>query len=335
MNVVALDAMGGDFGPPITVEAAVMAVADGIDVILVGDEDILGAELHRWGDGAMRLRVVHAADAVAMDAPGTDARRDRGGTSLRVAAELVKRGEAQAMVSMGNTGAAMTTALAVLGRLPSVERPALGVVLPGAPAGILLLDAGANAEVRSSHLVQFAHLAAAYMKAVQRVPVPRVALLSIGEEPSKGSSIVVQAHRVLAEDEALQFIGNLEGRDLLSGKADVVVTDGFTGNVAVKLVEGLTELLFGQIRQAVIDSLDASAVEALLPALAPIAAQFHAEHYGAVPLLGVDGCVFVGHGRSDAPTVVKAIRVAHEACERGMLAALTASLRSVPGQPLG
>jgi glycerol-3-phosphate acyltransferase PlsX len=325
-NVIALDAMGGDFGPPVTVEAAVMAAAEGIEIVLVGDERALRAHLDRWGEGAASLRVVHADAAVAMDARGTDGLRAHAETSLRVAAELVKRGDAQAMVSMGNTGAAMTAALTVLGRLRAAERPALAVVLPGGPAGVLLLDAGANADPRVTLLVQHARLGSAYMRTVRGITAPRVALLSIGEESSKGSSVVLQAHAELASDPNLHFVGNLESRDLLSGRADVVVTDGFTGNVVIKLLEGLTALLLGQVRTVAAESLDKQGTATLLPALAPIASQFQAEHYGAAPLLGVNGGVFIGHGRSDAETVATAIRTAYEASERSMLKALAASL---------
>ena len=239
MTVIALDAMGGDLGPAATVGGALLAAAEGFDVALVGDETTLRAEIARRGPVPARISVVHAPDVVEMGDKGAAGVRTHRETSMYVGAELVKSGRAQALVSIGNTGAMMATALVVLGRLRGVERPALGAVLPGGPHGVLLLDVGANADARASQLLQFARLGSAYMHAMYAVATPRVALLSIGEEPSKGSSLVIETHQLLAAATDLRFIGNIESRDLVSGQADVIVTDGFTGNVALKLAEGL------------------------------------------------------------------------------------------------
>jgi glycerol-3-phosphate acyltransferase PlsX len=246
---------------------------------------------------------------------------------MYIGAELLKRGTAQALVSMGNTGAVMATALVVLGRLPGVERPALGAVLPGGPRGVLLLDVGANADARASQLVQFARLGSAYMRAMYGVAEPRVALLSIGEEPSKGSSLVVETHQLLVAAPGLRFVGNIESRDLVSGDADVIVTDGFTGNVVLKLAEGLVQLLFGTVRDAARASvLGRLGGALLLPSLRGARERLDYRQYGAVPLLGVEGVVLVGHGRSDERAVASAIRSAHRAVEQGMLSALAAAV---------
>ncbi|MEX2446019.1 MAG: phosphate acyltransferase PlsX [Dehalococcoidia bacterium] len=327
MTVIALDAMGGDLGPPATVGGALIAASEGIEVALVGHEETLTAELQRLGAASAGVRVVHAPDAVEMGDKAASGVRSHRETSLYVGAELVKRGEAQALVSMGNTGAAMATALVVLGRLRGVERPALAAVLPGGEQGVLFLDIGANADARASHLLQFARLGSAYMGAMHGLPQPRVALLSIGEEPSKGSSLVVETHQALAAAEGIRFIGNIESRDLLGGHADVIVTDGFTGNVALKLAEGLVQVLFGEMGSAARASWRGRLGGALLlPSLRSVRDRLDYRQYGAAPLLGVAGAVFVGHGRSDEGAVASALRTAQRAVEQDMLATLTAAV---------
>jgi phosphate acyltransferase len=327
MTVVALDGMGGDFAPQATVEGAVRAAAGGIEVALVGDAEALGAELNRLGGAPGGLRIVHAPDVIEMDAHAAAEARRRRESSIYVATELVKRGEAQAVVSMGNTGASMAVGLLVLGRVKGVERPALGAVLPAPSGPTLFLDVGANAEARPSHLVQFAQLGSAYMRTVYAIAEPRVGLLSIGEEATKGSSLIVETNEKMRADGRLNFIGNVEGRDVLAGTADVVVTDGFTGNVALKLMEGTVSMLFEQLRTVASQSLLAKAGGALLlPSLRGMRARFDYRQYGGVPLLGVDGGVFIGHGRSDAEAVANALRTAASAVDHGMLAALRAAI---------
>ncbi|MFA7249128.1 MAG: phosphate acyltransferase PlsX [Dehalococcoidia bacterium] len=325
--MIALDAMGGDLGPRETVGGALIAAAEGIEVTLVGDEATLRAELTRRNANPPTLHIRHASDVVAMgDHAAKEARRARE-TSMYVGTGMVRHHEADAFVTIGNTGAAMATGLVVLGRLHGVERPALSAVLPGQGGPVMLLDVGANADARSSHLVQFAHLGAAYMRSVHDIQQPRVAILSIGEEPSKGSMLVVEAHQALAAEPGLRFIGNLESRDILSGHADVIVTDGFTGNVVLKLAEGLVQLLFDEMRAAARSSWRSKIGGALLlPALRGVRARLDYRRYGAVPLLGVDGAVFVGHGRSDEAAVASAVRSAHHAVEQGMMTALRAAI---------
>ncbi len=333
MTAIALDAMGGDDAPRVTVEGALEAAAAGVEVVLVGDSEVLGHELNRLRGGAggkgggTNLRIVHAPDQVAMgDHAAREVRRQRQ-TSLYVGMELVKNGEAGALVSMGNTGAAMATALVVLGRLKGVERPALGAVIPAGDGQVLFLDVGANADARTSHLVQFAHLGSAYMQSVYGVTQPRVALLSIGEEPSKGSTLVTETHEALVQEARLRFLGNIEGRDLLTQQADVIVTDGFTGNVALKIAEGLVSYLFDQLRATAKSSLRNKAGGLLLlPSLRGVRERLDYRAHGAVPLLGVDGGVFIGHGRSDGHAVASGLLAAQRAVDRGMLAALAASI---------
>lgn len=325
--MIALDAMGGDLGPRETVGGALIAAGEGIDVTIVGDEATLRGELARRNANPSNLHIKHAPDVVEMgDHAAREVRRARQ-TSMYVGTEMVKRGEADAFVTIGNTGAAMATSLVVLGRLRGVERPALSAVLPGSHGPVMLLDVGANADARPSHLVTFAHLGAGYMRAVHGIASPRVATLSIGEEPTKGSMLVVETHETLAADPAINFAGNVESRDILTGDVEVVVTDGFTGNVVLKLAEGLVQLLFDEMRAAARASWRSKIGGALLlPALRGVRARLDYRQYGAVPLLGVDGAVFVGHGRSDEAAVASAVRSAQHAVEQGMMAAVRAAV---------
>ena len=331
-DVIALDAMGGDDAPAATVDGALLAAAEGIPVVLVGDSEVLGRELNARGGAPHGLRIVHAPDIVGMgDKAAREVRRQRE-TSLYVGTELVRDGEAAALVTMGNTGAAMATALVVLGRINGIERPALGAVIPTViDRPVMLLDVGANADARTNHLVQFAHMGSAYMRTVHGIEQPRVALLSIGEESSKGSQLVIETHEHLAKDAGVRFIGNIESRDLLSGDADVIVTDGFTGNVCLKLAEGLVAMLFEQMRSAAKSSLRSKVGGALLlPALRGVRGRLDYRVYGAVPLLGVQGGVFIGHGRSDGAAVASALRTAYQAAQGGMLRALEVSATESP-----
>jgi glycerol-3-phosphate acyltransferase PlsX len=330
MTTVALDAMGGDFAPAATVAGALAAARRGIEVVLVGDEGTLRERLAAVGDAPARPRIQHAGDVIEMGEHAALEARHRRDSSIYVGLDLVRRGEADAFVSAGNTGAVVATALVTLGRLRGVERPALGAVLP-LPAGpALLLDAGANAECRPSHLVQFAHLGSAYMHAVMGVARPRVGLLNIGEEQSKGTPVLIETHAALTASE-LRFVGNVEGRHVFAGDVDVIVTDGFTGNIMLKLSEGLIDMLFGEMRRVASQSLRARAGGMLLrPALRKMAAELDYRKYGAAPLLGVEGMVFVAHGRSDTETIANALGTAAAAARNGMMQALAA----VPAESL-
>lgn len=294
--------------PAAAVDGALAAQRAGIDVVLVGNEPTLRAELQ--GRGA-DLPVVHAADVISMDDHAADVRR-RQDASVVVASRMVKEGAASAVVSMGHSGATMASALLVLGRLKGVERPAILAAIPSRSGYTALLDVGANADCKPTYLQQFGQMGSAYVKAVWGLAEPRVALMSIGEEPHKGNELTRAAHELLAATPGIRFVGNVEGRDLLAGDVDVIVTDGFTGNVMLKLAEGEARVLFGWVREALSSSLRAKLGGALArPALRAIAARMDPAEVGAQPLLGVNGYSFIGHGSSDARAVTSALRTAH------------------------
>lgn len=301
--------------PEAAVEGALRAAADGAHVVLVGDEARLRAALEASssGAGAGHITIRHAEDVISMDDHAADVRRRRQ-SSVMVAMQLVKDGEAAAAVSMGHSGATMASALLVLGRLKGVERPAILVNIPTDKGFSALLDAGANADVKPSYLQQFAVMGSAFVSAVWDKPNPSVGLLSIGEEPHKGNEVTKAAHELLVATPGIRFHGNVEGRDVLAGTTDVIVTDGFTGNIVLKLAEGEAKVMFGWIRQALQSSLRAK-IGGLLarPALRALAKRMDPAEYGAQPLLGVDGYAFIGHGSSDARAVTSAVRVAARA----------------------
>lgn len=331
MTVVALDAMGGDRAPEATVEGALAAARGGVQVALVGDRAVLEPVIARLGGAPAGLRVVHASDAIEMGEHAAMEARTRRDSSIYVGVQLVKQGEADAFVSAGNTGAVYAIAMVLLGRLRGVERPALGAVLPLPDGPALLLDAGANAEVRASHLVQFARIGSAYMRSVYGIARPTVGLLNIGEEPTKGTPVVIEAHAALSASD-LHFIGNVEGREVFAHRADVVVADGFAGNVVLKTAEGVIDVLMTELRRTAASSWRGRIGGLLLrPALRQMATRMDYRRYGAAPLLGADGAVFVAHGRSDAQAITSAITAAAQAAERGVQGALADSVREVEG----
>jgi glycerol-3-phosphate acyltransferase PlsX len=315
---VAVDAMGGDRAPGEIVAGARSAVRElGISVVLVGDPDRIGE--------TGGLEVLPAREVIEMhEDPAKGVRRKKDSSLVR-AAEAVRDGRASAMVSAGNTGAAMASALLRLGRLPGVARPAIAtpIPVPGAEPTVLL-DAGANAECSPEWLVQFAQMGSAFARVRFGLDEPRVGLLSIGEEETKGNALVKEAHLLLASGAggpAVKFIGNVEGRDLMTDAVDVVVTDGFTGNVALKTLEGGMKFLVGAVLGA-IASLDQGVSEQVIGALAPLAGELDPDAYGGAMLLGVDGVCIISHGSSSARAIVNAIRVAGEAVAAGLVAEL-------------
>ena len=322
MLPIAVDAMGGDKAPDEIVEGAKQAVeALGVPVILVGDPDRLGE--------TGGLEVLPASEVVGMaDDPATGVRRKKDSSIVR-AAEAVRDGKASAMVSAGNTGAAMAAALLRMGRLSGVPRPAIAtpIPVPGSTPTVLL-DAGANADCEPGWLLQFAQMGSTFASARYGIESPRVALLSIGEEKSKGNILVKEAHALLAES-GLHFIGNVEGRDLMTDAADVVVTDGFTGNVALKSLEGALRFLVGAVIAAIGTSDETrQAGDVLLPALAPVADEIDPDATGGAMLLGVKGVCIISHGSSSARAVVNAVRVAAEMVEGGLVARLSDAVRA-------
>jgi len=325
---IALDGMGGDLAPQSNVDGAVSAARRGIEVLLVGDEARLRPLLEAAGAPA-GVRLVHAPDAIGMGDHSAREARNRRESSIYVGVDLVKRGEADGFVSMGNTGAVLAVAFFALGRLPGADRPALGAQLPTDHGQTLFLDVGANADARPAHLVEFARLGSAYMRRAMNVSEPRVALLNIGEESSKGSTLTVEAHALLAARSDIRFVGNIESRDLLTGDVDVIVTDGFTGNIALKLMEGAASLLFGEMRRAARRSPLAAAGGLLLRgSLEAMRDRVDYRRRGGAPLLGVNGIVMVGHGRSDGAAVESALVAASAAADAGILAALREAVAS-------
>ncbi len=303
--------MGADLGAGVVVSGAVAAARElGTAIILVGQE----AEVRRHlpaGEGV--LRVVHAPEVVAMDESPSAALRRKKNSSIRVGLELLKRGEADAFVSAGNTGAVMATALVVLGPLPGVERPAIAIVIPTKTGRAVLLDAGANVDCKPRHLHQFAIIGSVYAKAVLGATAPRVGLLSIGEEESKGNELTREAFKELEDEGAIRFIGNVEGKRLFDGDVDVVVCDGFTGNVALKISEGVAEVFVSLLREELGGNLWARAGALLMRrGLRRFKRRLDYSEYGGAPLFGVDGVCIIGHGRSSPKAIRNAIRVAGE-----------------------
>jgi glycerol-3-phosphate acyltransferase PlsX len=330
MLPVAIDAMGGDKAPDEIVAGAHRAVAElGVDVVLVGRPEVVGPLA---GD----LEVIPASEVIAMDADPAAAVRKLKDSSLVRAAVAVRDGKASAMVSAGNTGATMGSALLRMGRIKGVKRPAIAtpIPVPGSTPTVLL-DAGANAECTAELLLQFAQMGAVFARERYGIDAPRVGLLSIGEEPGKGTPLVKETYAVLSEASALQaaggiFVGNVEGRDVMTDGVDVVVTDGFTGNVVLKTLEGGLRTLVGAIFEAFGSSPEAQAAsDVLLPALMPLYSSVDPDNTGGAMLLGVDGLCLISHGSSSATAIVNAVRVAKELHDAGIVERLRSAVAPV------
>ena len=325
---VALDAMGGDHGAPPNVEGAVQAARAGVPVILVGDRVKLHADLGRHaGSASLPIEVVEATDVIGMDEHASDV-RSRTQASINVASRLVKDGRASAVVSMGHSGATMASALLTLGRIKGVERPAILTHLPAKGGFTTLLDAGANADVKAPYYAQWARLASVYLKVVEDRDNPTVGLLSIGEEDHKGSALVLEAHGLLRalHGRGVNFHGNVEGRDIFRNTTDIVVTDGFTGNVVLKLAEGEAKVLFGWVKEALQSSLKSKLGGLLVRgALRGVAERMDPSTYGASLLIGVRGLAFIGHGSADARAVKNALLRAARAHEANLIPRLEAA----------
>lgn len=322
---VAVDAMGGDNAPQAIVDGARQAHESGTPVVLVGRPDALPAD--------HGLAVIEASEVIAMDADGAKSVRTMKDASLPVAARAVRDGEASAMVSAGNTGATMASALLRMGRIKGVSRPAIAtpIPVPGSTPTVML-DAGANAECQAEWLLQFALMGAVFARRRYDLDRPRVGLLSIGEEAAKGSPLVKETHALLAADGALdgaggEFIGNVEGRDLMTDAVDVVVTDGFTGNVALKTLEGGLRAIIENLYVVFASSDEAkAAADVLLPLLAPLADQLDPDSTGGAMLLGTDGVCIISHGSSSPKAIVNAVAVAREMVERDLVEGLRTAI---------
>lgn len=321
--IIALDAMGGDRAPAEPVRGALLANRElGIQVALVGPPDLIRQELAHHGATPSGIEIAGASEAIGMEEAPVQAVRQKKDASINVAMGLVKRGVASGVVSAGNTGAVVASALLHLGRVQGIERPAIGTLAPYNRTGILVLDAGANAECRPSYLVQFGQMGAVYMERVHGIDRPRVGLLNIGEEASKGNELVQEVYPRLQES-GLRFVGNIEPNRIHHGVADVVVTDGFTGNMAVKTTEGIADFIFQQLKDTIMSRPQYRlAALVLRPALLGMRKRLDYGEYGGAPLLGVNGVVTVAHGRADAPAFKSALRSARETVSSGMLEAL-------------
>ena len=320
MIKIAVDAMGSDQAPAVEVEGAVQAAAQyGISIVLVGQEDRVHEILRSHDTSGLPIEVVHASEVITMEESAATAARRKKDSSVRVAARLMRDSGVFGIVSAGNTGAVMATVKMVLGTLPVVDRPALSTVLPtqkGKPA--ILLDVGANVDCKPHHLEQFAIMGDVYSRAIFGIRRPRVGLLSIGEEDSKGNELTKEAFKSLKRA-PINFIGNVEGRDIFKGDVDVIVCDGFTGNVALKLSEGLIETFTAMLGQELQKTLSAKVGYIFAQkAFREFKRRLDYSEYGGAPLLGLKGITIVCHGRSNANAIKNAIRVANEFCKHNV-----------------
>jgi glycerol-3-phosphate acyltransferase PlsX len=307
---IAVDAMGGDFGPQVVVKGAVAAAREqGISLLLVGDTASVEAELATLDVRGMDIEVQHASQVVDMDEKPSDALRRKKDSSITVACRLVKEGRADGVVSAGHSGATVASGIFVLGRIPGVERPALASVMPTEKKPVVFIDVGANVDSKPSHLLQFGIMADVLAKSVLSVGSPRVGLLTIGEEEGKGNA-VVRAAFDLFKNSSLNFLGNVEGRDIFSGEVDVVVCDGFVGNVALKLAEGLSRSLGRMLKTELKGDLISKAGAMLaMRAFKRFAQLMDPNEYGGAPLLGLERIALVCHGKSTARGIQRAVEM--------------------------
>ncbi len=326
---IVLDAMGSDTHPGPEVQAAIDAVERwGDPIILTGPKEELEVRIRALGGGLEKIEIAHAPEVLTMtDKPAETARRSAT-NSMAVGIDLVKNGNADAFVTAGNTGGAMATALFRLGRIRGVKRPGLAPTLPVMGGHVIMIDLGANTDCKPEYLVQFALMGSVYAERVFNKSKPRIALLSNGEEPGKGNELVKETFPLL-EQSGLNFIGNVEPKDVYAGAADVVVSDGFVGNIFLKTSEAIAKFLIDMIRTEI----KASPVTSLggliaKPAFKKVGKLLDPAEYGGVPLLGVNGVVYIGHGRSESYALLNAIRAARTAIEGGILEATQDAIKS-------
>jgi len=320
---IILDAMGSDQYPDPEIQAAVQAADQyGEEIILVGSQALIEPKLKALNVKNLSVVIVDAPDLVEMGEKPVEAARRKPRNSMAVGLELIKSGRGQAFVSAGNTGAVMFNALRTLGRIPGVARPGLTALFPVRDGRCAVVDIGANVDCRPEFLLQFAVMGSVYAEAVLHKPNPRVGLLSNGEEAGKGNALVHETYPLL-EKSGLNFIGNVEGKELFNGAADVVVTDGFTGNILLKSSEAVAKLLVDILKEELMSSFTTKMGAMLAkPAFGKIKQMLDPAETGAAPLLGIDGLVFVGHGRSDSRAMLNGIRVAREAVQADLLSKL-------------
>ncbi|MDB5076501.1 MAG: PlsX [Chloroflexi bacterium] len=320
---VALDAMGGDHAPHEPISGAVTAARDhGVAVCLVGDEARIREELAKLGGTPPGITVVHASETIEMHEHPARALRAKPNASLPVAVGMVKDRSASAAVSAGNSGAIMAAGIFVLKRQPGIDRPAFGGVIPTRTGQAFLIDMGANADCKPAYLVQFARMGAVYVRVAQGLESPRVGLISNGEEEGKGSALTLAAYDLL-KDSGLNFIGNIEGNDVTDGVADVIVCDGFTGNVILKTMEGTASTIISLLRESLKSNVRSKLGAALaMPALRALGARLDYAEYGGVPVLGVEGVLINCHGRSKARAITQALRLADRMARQDLVGAI-------------
>jgi glycerol-3-phosphate acyltransferase PlsX len=334
--------MGGDHAPAVVIEGAILAAQawPEIEIVLVGKQDAIAAELKKHKTEGLKLSFVHASEVVEMD-EHTMAVKEKKDASMNVTARLVRKGEADAFATAGNTAAGMAAALFNIGRIKGIDRPALGTVYPAAPNTCFVLDVGANTDLQAENLLQFAIMGNVYAKDVLGIAAPRLGIISNGEEEDKGSILTREAQRLLKAQPTLNFIGCVEGKDVTKGAADVVVSDGFVGNVMIKLTEGVVSFLVRQLKREFTKGLLNKIALVLLvpglilmlpgfllltPTLKRLYKRIDWREYGGAPLLGINGVVVIGHGRSDAKAIKNMIRVAKESVEKGVVAKIQAGI---------
>lgn len=325
---VVLDAMGGDHAPSVNVEGAVETVneRDDIDIVLVGKEPLIRQELRNKRYDARRISIAHASEVIEMQDPPTTAIRKKKDSSIRIGIDLVKAGGADAFVSAGHSGVVMATSLLLLGTSKGVVRPAIATVMPTLKDTFILLDAGANVDCKPEHLLQFALMGNTYCKLLLGKSIPKVALLSIGEEDTKGNELTKEAFKLIKHTR-LNFIGNIEGKDMFTGKADVIVCDGFIGNIALKISEGLAETILKMLKRE-ITAVSTGRIGYLMmkPAIRNFKRKTDYDEYGGAPLLGINGACIISHGRSSAKAIKNALKVASDYASKRVFEAISTAI---------
>lgn len=322
--------MGGDHAPSVNVEGAVETVneRDDIEIILVGNEPHIRQELRNKRYDAGRISLQHASEVVGMQDPPTTALRKKKDSSIRIGIDLVKAGRADAFVSAGHSGVVMATSLVLLGTSKGVFRPAIATVMPTLKDTFILLDAGANVDCKPEHLLQFALMGNTYCKLLLGKAIPKVALLSIGEEDTKGNELTKEAFKLI-KNTRLNFIGNIEGKDMFTGKADVIVCDGFIGNIALKISEGLAETILKMLKRE-ITSVSTGRIGYLMmkPAIRNFKKRTDYDEYGGAPLLGINGACIISHGRSSAKAIKNALKVASGYASKRVFEAISTDIEN-------
>jgi glycerol-3-phosphate acyltransferase PlsX len=313
--------MGGDFAPLNEIEGAIQAHNNypkdvNIEILLVGKKDVIESHLTKLGNPEFSFSIVHADEVVTMKDDPTAALKNKKNSSLYIGVELIKQGKADAFVSAGNTGAVLSTSTILLGRIQGVSRPTIGSYFPGINKSVLVLDVGANVECKPRFLYDFAVMGSIYIEKILGIPNPKIGLLSIGEEDSKGNELVLQAHKLL-KDSNLNFVGNIEGRDVLTGDCDVVICDGFTGNIVLKFAESVFTLMKSKFKNFADKSLKNKLMMGMfMPVLKNVFADLDYQNYGGVPLLGTNGIIIIGHGKSSPLAIRNMILKAVEQIEK-------------------